>query len=87
MRGAKPLTSAESMSSLRANMAALRDGARELEIDGQRYAMDRLECQHELQRSNGRVIEQHGSKNQLSVPVLIAIKSKSESMFLSPSDS
>ena len=40
-----------------------------------------------LQRANGCVIDLHGSKIVLSEPVLIAIKLKSESIFLSPSDS
>ena len=47
--------------------------ARELEIDGQRYARDRLKSQHELSRANGCVIALHGSKNRAGKPVLIAI--------------
>ena len=49
-------------------------GSRELKIDCQRYARDRLTAQHSLRRANGCVIDLHDSKIVLSEPVLIAMR-------------
>ncbi len=62
-------------------------GSRELKIDCQRYARDRLTAQHSLRRANGCVIDLHDSK-MLSEPVLIANKQLGlKEVFKSPPDS